>query len=167
LSKSAIIGIPLTFKTCNRTAPPFWQLIPNNSHSHQLAITNNPINVSLLSNNSQIFTTQSKITIPPKQKTRKALNITRTQLTKKPDRPDPNTTQPYPFSDPINIPSSLTRIDPLPAIINPTRDSTCDMESHTEKKRRREEQKLADNNDEDSNQHFLSAGPGSQDCREQ
>jgi hypothetical protein len=41
------------------------------------------------------------------------------------------------------------------------------MESHTEKKRRRDEQKLADNNDEDSNQHFLSAGPGSQDCREQ
>jgi hypothetical protein len=147
--------------------PPFWQSIPNNSHSHQLSIPNNLINTSLLPNNSPIFTTQSKITAPSKQKTRKELNLVRTQPSKKLTRPDPNMTLPYPNSNSITISSSLTRTDPLPALPNPTHDSAVDMVSHTEKKRRMEEKRQADNNDENTKQHFLSAGPGNQDCREQ
>jgi hypothetical protein len=41
------------------------------------------------------------------------------------------------------------------------------METQTEKKRRREESNQMEKNDEELTQHFLSAGPGSQDCREQ
>jgi hypothetical protein len=47
------------------------------------------------------------------------------------------------------------------------RPAVADMEIQTEKKRRREEKKCSDKNEEAANQHFLSAGPGSQDCREQ
>jgi hypothetical protein len=41
------------------------------------------------------------------------------------------------------------------------------MEIQTEKKRRREEKNQSEQNDGELTQHFLSAGPGSQDCREQ
>ncbi|WJX95355.1 hypothetical protein P8452_76684 [Trifolium repens] len=145
----------------------YWQSSPNHNHPHQFSIPNNPINSSLLPNNSPIFTTQSKITAPIKQKTRKDLNITRTQHLKKPARPDPILNQPDPNFKPNTPTSSLTRTDPNPASANPTHDNAVTMDSHTEKKRRREEKAQADNNDEDSHQHFLSAGPGSQDCREQ
>jgi hypothetical protein len=41
------------------------------------------------------------------------------------------------------------------------------MEAQSEKKRRREDKNQSEKNDEELTQHFLSAGPGSQDCREQ
>jgi hypothetical protein len=46
-------------------------------------------------------------------------------------------------------------------------DDTEDMETHVERKRRREEEIKNSAVVHDINQHFLSAGPGSQDCREQ
>jgi hypothetical protein len=42
-----------------------------------------------------------------------------------------------------------------------------DMETQSEKKRRRDEE-TSDNNDQSqATEHFLTAGPGSQDCRDQ
>jgi 14-3-3 protein epsilon len=46
-------------------------------------------------------------------------------------------------------------------------DDTEDMETHVERKRRREEEIKNSAVVHDINQHFLSASPGSQDCREQ
>jgi hypothetical protein len=42
-----------------------------------------------------------------------------------------------------------------------------DMESQTEKKRRREDDKSVNNEKSQMMEHFLTAGPGSQACRDQ
>jgi hypothetical protein len=162
------LGNPFPLKSVTELPSPYLQSIPNNSLSYQLPIPSDLINKSLLPNNSSpIFSAQTKITAPLKQKTRKELNLVKTQPTKKPTRPDLKLTQIYPNPNPITTSPSLNPTGPEPAIPNPIRDSAVDMDSHTEKKRRREENRQIDSNDEDSNQHFLSAGPGSQDCREQ
>jgi hypothetical protein len=41
------------------------------------------------------------------------------------------------------------------------------MEVQTEKKRRREEEKKESDDNSNLTQHFLTAGPGSQACRDQ
>jgi hypothetical protein len=48
-----------------------------------------------------------------------------------------------------------------------TQTESEDMEVQMERKRRREEEKRIDRDVNESKQYFLSAGPGSQDCRDQ
>jgi 14-3-3 protein epsilon len=62
------------------------------------------------------------------------------------------------------------RTGPKPAqpkpVSDPNQSSPVSMESQTEKKRRREEEKKTSENSTET-QHFLTAGPGSQACRDQ
>jgi hypothetical protein len=56
---------------------------------------------------------------------------------------------------------------PFPVTIDDEPDDSGDMDIHVERKRRREEEIKNKPERDASIQHFLSAGPGSQDCREQ
>jgi hypothetical protein len=56
--------------------------------------------------------------------------------------------------------------EPTKSTNDPTRTMAAAMEVQTEKKRRRENEKEKDD-DSTVIQHFLTAGPGSQDCRDQ
>jgi hypothetical protein len=78
--------------------------------------------------------------------------------------PDPQIYQPIPDKKPKNIdPENNPSQHPVTKILS--QGETHDMEIQGEKKRRREE----DNNTVNSEvtEHFLTAGPGSQDCRDQ
>jgi hypothetical protein len=61
----------------------------------------------------------------------------------------------------------LYRTEIEPETLNPNQNSADDMDTQTERKRRREARNQMEKTDEELSQHFLSAGPGSQDCREQ
>jgi hypothetical protein len=146
-------------------------LPPIYSHSkvnQNLPLISTPaFNKSLLPNNSLVFHSQPKQSDPPKYNNRTHSPSNRTQSTKKQNRPDPqkNRLQMNPVStEPV---LSLNRTDPGPVTTTLNRDKAVDMDVQTEKKRRREEDNQSGKNDDDLSQHFLSAGPGSQDCREQ
>jgi 14-3-3 protein epsilon len=70
--------------------------------------------------------------------------------------------------DPIHFVSDPNPTCPKPTHTVPTLTQTEpeDMEVQSEKKRRREEESKADNDKNVTVQYFLSAGPGSQDCRD-
>jgi hypothetical protein len=76
-------------------------------------------------------------------------------------------TQPHLNPNPTGPILSLNRTGPGPEITKQNHDDAVTMEVQIERKRRREEKNLTEKNDEELTQHFLSAGPGSQDCREQ
>jgi hypothetical protein len=163
------LGNPFPSNSVTELPPFYFNPIHNNGQPYQLTNSNTLINTSLSQNNSTpVFTTPTKIiTGPSKPKPRKDLTLIKHQPTKKPAQSNNTLTQIKPNPNPSTLSASLNRTDPEPAIPNLTHDSAVNMDTHTEKKRRREEKRQADSNDEDSNQHFLSAGPGSQDCREQ
>jgi hypothetical protein len=142
----------------------YCQTNPNQNQSIHLP---NQINTSLLPNNNPIFTTQSKLPIPLKQYNRKQLILNRTQPSNNTTRPDPRSTRSYLNPNPTEPTTEPNRTGPGPVNPNPAQTSAVDMDSHTERKRRREEKKQSEQNNEEPTQHFLSAGPGSQDCREQ
>jgi 14-3-3 protein epsilon len=148
--------------------PPFnCQSIPFPSPpSHQL-FPNNHINIPLLPNNTLTFTSQPKLTTPLKQSNRKQLSIHRIKSTKYPAQPEPILTQIQINPNPAELTQSLNRTGSEPNTPNPNQNSTVDMDTQTERKRRREERNQTEKNDEETSQHFLSVGPGSQDCREQ
>jgi hypothetical protein len=50
---------------------------------------------------------------------------------------------------------------------SPETEKLVDMETQSEKKRRREEETSVNNDQSQATEHFLTAGPGSQDCRDQ
>jgi hypothetical protein len=135
--------------------------------SHHLAHNNNHINASSLSNNSLIFTSQSKITPPLKQINRKQLIFHRTQPTKIPTRTETLLTQVHMNSNQPDDMNPLYRTETEPETLNPNQNSADDMDTQTERKRQREARNQMEKTDEELSQHFLSAGPGSQDCREQ
>jgi hypothetical protein len=93
----------------------------------------------------------------------KNLSVTRTITTPMPDpiltrtRPEKKTkqtiTMPKP-TQPLTKPS-------------PETEKLVDMETQSEKKRRREEETSVNNDQSQATEHFLTAGPGSQDCRDQ
>jgi hypothetical protein len=56
---------------------------------------------------------------------------------------------------------------PFPVTVTDDSEGVENMEVQVERKRRREEEIKKCSTSGDLNQHFLSAGPGSQDCREQ
>jgi hypothetical protein len=87
-------------------------------------------------------------------------NKIKTQLTR-PINPNPTQNQitsKKKNSDPENNPRELTHV--------PNQYPHEAMEIQTEKKRRREEDNKGIDGSSESNQHFLSAGPGSQACQE-
>jgi hypothetical protein len=88
---------------------------------------------------------QKPINIPLNRTIKFNPNPTQNRTIHKINRPDPNSSP----SDPNQ---------------NPNRNVAEDMEVQTEKKRRRNEERKENS---DQIQHFLAAGPGSQDCRDQ
>jgi hypothetical protein len=66
-----------------------------------------------------------------------------------------------------NITINRTILTPAHIEQNLNHSKAEEMEIQTEKKRRREEEKKSETSNNDLSQHFLSAGPGSQDCRDQ
>jgi hypothetical protein len=134
--------------------------------------TNKP---QLLPNQAITFSSQPVIKVPPRT-TLPNKKITRgpnnnhtarakasTSLTRF-NLPDPSSTQVKPETKKPKIPRTETG-----PILNPTKltenQEKEDMEVQGEKKRRREDDMTAVNNEE--TEHFLTAGPGSQDCRDQ
>jgi 14-3-3 protein epsilon len=79
--------------------------------------------------------------------------------------PDPISTQPRPEKKPkfVLVPNPTQDV-PVPV---KTLENMEDMESQTEKKRRREDDKSVNNEKSQMMEHFLTAGPGSQACRDQ
>jgi hypothetical protein len=153
-----------TLKTATILSPNYGQ----SSHNYdqqllQFPFPNNQINTPLFLNHSPIFTSKSKMPIQIND-TRKNSSAHRTQLVHKTTRPvtKKNQTQPEPN---LNEPDlSLNRTEPETQL---NHVSAADMEIQMEKKRRREEDNKSEENGKEIIQHFLSAGPGSQDCREQ
>jgi hypothetical protein len=165
------VPIP-TITTPNINLNPF----PINN-SHQLANQFSPIilnrpeptnnNVPLLTNQAIIFTSQ---TMDPPNLTQKITNKSR--ASSKPNAgtrsvsisdPNPNRTRPDKQTKTVTPRPNPTQHPSGPSTASVIAEN---METQTEKKRRR--------NDEDSsqvvtsqNEHFLTAGPGSQACRDQ
>jgi hypothetical protein len=130
-------------------------------------IPTSSVNNSSLPNNNLVFNSQSKQTVPLKTNNRTFSITHRTQPTKKPIRPDPQMTRLQMNPNQTEPVLSLNRTGSGPVTPKPNHDNAVDMEVQTEKKRRREEKNQSEQNDGELTQHFLSAGPGSQDCREQ
>ncbi|MCH80177.1 hypothetical protein A2U01_0000940 [Trifolium medium] len=73
----------------------------------------------------------------------------------------------YPATQKISGRSTSTGSTLFPVIIEEVSDEAEDMDVQSERKRRREEENDKSSDLGEINQHFLSAGPGSQDCRGQ
>jgi hypothetical protein len=130
------------------------QLIPNQS----LTFSSQPITKASLT-----FTQASKKNtrgpnIKLLARTKNNPTQTRTNL------PNPQNIQPRPDLKKLklNLPAPNPTQDPNVPVSKPVME---DMEVQGEKKRRREDDKLQENSEEI--EHFLTAGPGSQDCRDQ
>jgi hypothetical protein len=80
-------------------------------------------------------------------------------------KPDPTQTRPRPEKKPKNlIPTNPAQHPSSSATVS---EITEDMDSQSEKKRSREEDNSTDNKNSQTSEHFLTAGPGSQACRDQ
>jgi hypothetical protein len=170
-TQSPNIPIP-TLTTTDKSLNPF-----PNINSHQSANQFSPIilnrpatitnNTPLLTNQAMIFTSQ---TMDPPTETQKITRTTRASpkpkvYTRSVSLTDPNSNRTRPDKKPKTI---TPRPNPNQYPPGPSTASEIaeNLETQTEKKRRR--------NDEDSsqevisqNEHFLTAGPGSQACRDQ
>jgi 14-3-3 protein epsilon len=135
--------------------------------SSHVFFPNNQINPSLSLNNIPIFNSQLNPSIPLNIKNGKQLMTHKTQPTRKLTRPVTDMTRTQLAPNPTGPVLNQPRPDPITQQDQMNRPAVADMEIQTEKKRRREEKNCSDKNEEAANQHFLSAGPGSQDCREQ
>jgi hypothetical protein len=135
--------------------------------SSHVFFPNNQINPSLSLNNIPIFNSQLNPSIPLNIKNRKQLMTHKTQPTRKLTRPVTDMTRTQLAPNPTGPVLNQPRPDPITQLDQMNRPAVADMEIQTEKKRRREEKKCSDKNEEAANQHFLSAGPSSPDCREQ
>jgi hypothetical protein len=155
---------PFTSSLATDLSPLYCQLKPNQNLP---LIPTSALHKSLLPNNSLVFNSQPKQNIPPKLIKRTQSISNQTHPTKKQNRPDPLMTQPHLNRNPTEPILSLNRTGPGPETTKQNHDDAVTMEVQIERKRRREEKNLTEKNDEELTQHFLSAGPGSQDCREQ
>jgi hypothetical protein len=77
------------------------------------------------------------------------------------------TFQPIPISQPPLVGQKISVPLPFPVTVNDEPEDADNMDVQAERKRRREEETKKSVTNDEGNQHFLSAGPGSQDCREQ
>ncbi|PNY09838.1 hypothetical protein L195_g006396 [Trifolium pratense] len=114
------------------------------------------------------FTSQPDIHGPPlvKQLTKKSPRAT---ITRNPNRPgpspnpDPNSIRP----GPVKKPKILTNPAQHPSEHKSTQETVEGTDNQSEKKRRREDENVDSNNNVEVPEHFLTAGPGSQACRDQ
>jgi hypothetical protein len=185
--------IPTSNSPMDKAPPintPGPSLIAHNNPSHRFNIAN--IHSSITNNQfTPLFLTQPEIDPPGTQSsTAQILSFSNQPLTRDPlpskvsntyttsrasftksmqnrptlnTRPNPNRNKP--IKKPIKpvLHSNPTHTQPDPSTTQLLLD---DMDSQTEKKRRREE--VADDTKQsEENQHFLTAGPGSQACRDQ
>jgi hypothetical protein len=161
----------------NSTVPHIYDSLAS-QHQKAITITNPGTEIhkfQSLPNQAFAFSSQPVNNKPPKQTqpikpvtrgpnnkltTRTKSNTTLTRLS----LPDPTITQSKPDIKKPKI--TMTETNPT---LNPNKIATnqekVDMEVQGEKKRRREDEKSAVNNE--GTEHFLTAGPGSQDCRDQ
>jgi hypothetical protein len=77
------------------------------------------------------------------------------------------TFQPIPVSQPPLVGQKISVPLPFPVTVNDEPEDADNMDVQAERKRRREEETKKSVTNDEGNQHFLSAGPGIQDCREQ
>jgi hypothetical protein len=129
----------------------------------------------LLPNNALIFNSQpnTNMKAPPKfpSTNHKALRSGPTKhnpvtRTSKINKPDPSNTKPRPDKKPKSSnPTHDPHQNPFPdaLLLNVTQN----LEVQGEKKRRREDEAEASDKQSDGTDSFLTAGPGSQDCRDQ
>jgi hypothetical protein len=178
------ITIPTHINSSNIFAPPNLLNTPPNIipqliiDQNNLPILNSPnteFNAINLSQNRPItFSSQTLISDPHKLSPNR--NPTKHKLIHGPYRPSTRASK--------QIKSDLTFAHPKPEIstrptalnINPTRNkiptsqsqnAEDDNESHSEKKRRREDDNKSSTLSSEVSEHFLSADPGSQACRDQ
>jgi hypothetical protein len=130
-----------------------------------------PTAKQLLPNQTLVFTSQPTNVDPPRllplnnNKTRGTHKNVKSVRIKPISQTDPQPNQPRPDKktknfDPPNNPFLN------PKTIKPTQEAVEEMEVQGEKKRRREDAVSTKNDSIDVSQHFLTAGPGSQDCRD-
>jgi hypothetical protein len=126
-------------------------------------------NLQLLPNQTLIFNNQPKHMAPPKNNltSKKYSQPVKPHLTfpaNQKTAPDPTTIKPRPDK-------KLKSLDPnFSPVLNPSTQVLTqeDMDAQTEKKSRREDDDdTTTSKNHEENKHFLTAGPGSQDCRDQ
>jgi hypothetical protein len=126
----------------------------------------------LLPNQTMTFNSQAALRDPPKallashKNTRGMHKQIQTNRTRKINQHDPVLDQPRPDkktknSDPKTTPTQ----NPIPKTL--TQHDTQNIDVQGEKKRRRDEEKPTHSFINEESMHFLSAGPGSQDCQDQ
>jgi hypothetical protein len=191
---SHIKGIPdlSVTKTSNNSLHPAL-MIPDSINNHVSTIydtpishQNRPITINfpetaasssqLLPNQTLTFSSQPVIKVPPKitSSNKKHTRGPSHAISNRPKNnpaltqinlPDPKITQTKPENKKPK--TNITKINPTqnPADANPTQEKE-DMEVQGEKKRRREEERSVTIVNNEEIEHFLTAGPGSQDCRD-
>jgi 14-3-3 protein epsilon len=171
------ITSPQPFKSATTTNNSLTHLYSPSIHNNDLSIVlSQPItdhnNDQSLPNQSIIFTSHSNTTAPLKSKST-THKVTRGQnktnpanRTTKINRPEPANIQPRPDkkTKPAN-PTHDPHQNPIPPSLK-LQESQI-MEIQGEKKRRREDEASTIDQSSASDDSFLTAGPGSQDCRDQ
>jgi hypothetical protein len=178
-SLSNNITVPSFLTNKSLSNPVSFPNIHSSLNNNQLTpfILNRPaadnINTQSLSNQNLTFNSQP-LTRAPQATKNPSHKGTRASLLKGvTTRPDPQ-----PIADPT---LTQTRPEKKPKIPTPHRNPTQnkpdpsliqvspeDMAANCEKKRRREEEEVNDNTEQlKDSEHFLTAGPGSQACRDQ
>jgi hypothetical protein len=132
-------------------------------------LTKTHLTTSSSPNNNLIFNSQSNLSTPLKITGRKSVITHKPQSIKKPTRPEPYSRQTQFDPNPSIPPVTINRIglETQTRTVQLNHDCAENIETQAERKRRREEKNPCEKNVDETDQHFLSAGPGSQDCREQ
>jgi hypothetical protein len=127
-------------------------LPPNNSQPTPSIILSPILSEALIHKNTNQFTFNASQDPTLQQHHPPVLRLPKSNPNHKPIRTGPHKTGP--------------KINPSKPVSNPTQIPPVSMETQTEKKRRCEEEKEPSHN-VTVTQHFLTAGPGSQACRDQ
>jgi hypothetical protein len=140
------------------------------NHDNPSYHINHPFNQQLLPNHNLIFNSQS---LPPFPQNLNRHNLTKTTGPHKinhknhKNRTGPILTLNRTVLEPSQSIAAPSQTEPDKQTDSQFQEDDQTMEIHSEKKRRREAENQPNQKQEESNLHFLSAGPGSQDCREQ
>jgi 14-3-3 protein epsilon len=173
LTETEIIPHLITTQPIIKAAPVlstnYHNLLPMpNNQSNPPLFTSNPINSPSLLHNYPLFNSQPNLSLPIKIPNRKQLISQKTKKAKQNTRLEINPTQTQTNHNSIEPTLNQNRTNPVTRTqqLNCENGGDTDMEVQTEKKRRREVEENLEKNDHIEIQHFLSAGPGRQDCRE-
>jgi hypothetical protein len=171
---------PLTLQNASNIPLLTTNQIPSLFQDNQSSIIKNqsfPITLNQPKNTTlipQSLTHNMSFTSPPitraqphtKQPSQKITRVHKTVSNRTGNKPDQNPIQPRPEKKPKSYEIFTT------PTLNPAGPTThqhdpVDHEAQCEKKRRREEENSEKSEVLQENDHFLTAGPGSQDCRDQ